>query len=108
MLPGIHFHMEQDNHKHIQHHVVKLKFSAAQPLANTTLIQSISEKLSRENYIPWKAQVLAAVRGARLDGFLDGSATAPRKPLRSAKLTTPRRLRRILHMHHGMRRINNC
>jgi hypothetical protein len=42
-------------------------------MANTTLIQSISEKLSSENYILWKAHVLAAVRGARLDGFLNGS-----------------------------------
>jgi hypothetical protein len=30
----------------------------------TTLGQSVFEKLSRENYILWKAQVLAAVRGA--------------------------------------------
>jgi hypothetical protein len=53
--------------------------SAAQPSANTTLTQSISEKLSRENYILWKAQVLAVVRGARLDGFLDGSTSASSK-----------------------------
>jgi hypothetical protein len=50
-------------------------------MANTTLIQSISEKLSSENYILWKAHVLAAVRGARLDGFLNGSAIAPSKTL---------------------------
>jgi hypothetical protein len=37
------------------------------------------EKLSRENYILWKAQVLAAVRGARLSEFLDESASVPSK-----------------------------
>jgi hypothetical protein len=39
----------------------------------TTLGQSVSEKLSRENYILWKAQVLAAVRGA--PSFLLNSVT---------------------------------
>jgi hypothetical protein len=45
----------------------------------TTLGQSISEKLSGENYILWKAQVLAVVRGVRLHGYLDGLITAPSK-----------------------------
>jgi hypothetical protein len=44
---------------------------------SSALGQAVSEKLSRENYILWKAQVLAAVRGARLSGFLDGTTPAP-------------------------------
>jgi hypothetical protein len=55
--------------------------SAAQPSSNTTLIQSISKKLSHENYILWKAQVLTTVHGACLDGFLNGTTTAPSKTL---------------------------
>jgi hypothetical protein len=49
------------------------------PTMTTTLGQSISEKLSSENYILWKAQVLAVVRGAHLHGYLDGSTTTPSK-----------------------------
>jgi hypothetical protein len=44
-------------------------------MANS-LGQSISKILLRENYILWKAQVLAAVRGAQLYGYLDGTASA--------------------------------
>jgi hypothetical protein len=42
--------------------------SAAQPSANTILTQSIFKKLSRENYILWKAQVLAAIHRPHLVG----------------------------------------
>jgi hypothetical protein len=37
----------------------------------------ISEKLVKGNFILWQAQVLPAIRGARLTGYLDGSAEAP-------------------------------
>jgi hypothetical protein len=53
--------------------------SLVQPSA--PLGQSVSEKLTRENYILWKTQVLVAIRGARLDGFLDGSASVPNKTI---------------------------
>jgi hypothetical protein len=50
--------------------------------SSTTLGQPIvSKKLTRENYILWKAQVLTAIRGARLDEFLDGSASVPNKTI---------------------------
>jgi hypothetical protein len=52
----------------------------------TTLGQSVSEKLSRENYILWKAQVLASVRGARHDGYLDGLTSAPSKTIQVQQL----------------------
>jgi hypothetical protein len=38
-----------------------------------SLWQSASKKLSRENFILWKAQILTAVRGALLYGYLDGT-----------------------------------
>jgi hypothetical protein len=35
------------------------------------------EKLSKSNYAQWKAQVRAAMRGARLQGFLSGDNKPP-------------------------------
>ena len=37
----------------------------------------ISEKLSKTNHSMWKAQILAAVRGSRLVGYLTGANAAP-------------------------------
>ena len=37
----------------------------------------ISEKLSKANHAMWKAQILAAVRGSRLVGYLTGANAAP-------------------------------
>ncbi|CAN6360802.1 unnamed protein product [Urochloa humidicola] len=37
----------------------------------------ISEKLTRDNFLLWKAQILPAIKGARLIGILDGSSKAP-------------------------------
>ncbi|XP_062203134.1 uncharacterized protein LOC133905394 [Phragmites australis] len=37
----------------------------------------VSEKLGKQNHALWSAQVLAAIRGARLDGYIDGTAAAP-------------------------------
>jgi hypothetical protein len=36
----------------------------------------VSEKLTRDNYMLWKAQVLPTVRGAQLMGYLDGTLGA--------------------------------
>nr|AAK02020.2 Putative gag-pol polyprotein [Oryza sativa]AAP52036.1 retrotransposon protein, putative, Ty1-copia subclass [Oryza sativa Japonica Group] len=38
---------------------------------------TVSEKLTKSNYVLWRAQVLAALRGAQMAGFLDGSTKAP-------------------------------
>jgi hypothetical protein len=43
----------------------------------STLLRPVSEKLSKNNHALWKAQVCAAVRGARLQGFLTGENKAP-------------------------------
>jgi hypothetical protein len=39
----------------------------------------VTEKLTRDNYILWRAQVLPPIRGAQLEGILDGSVPAPPK-----------------------------
>jgi hypothetical protein len=41
----------------------------------------VSEKLTRENYLLWRAQVLPAIRAAQFEGFLDGSEIEPPKKL---------------------------
>ncbi|CAN6318271.1 unnamed protein product [Urochloa humidicola] len=41
----------------------------------------VSEKLNKSNLSLWKLQVLPAVRGAQLEGFLDGTNPAPPKDL---------------------------
>ena len=38
-----------------------------------------SEKLTKTNYILWKAQVMPGLRGAQVTGLLDGSDVAPPK-----------------------------
>jgi hypothetical protein len=37
----------------------------------------VSEKLSKNNMQLWKLQVLPTIRGAQLEGYLDGSVTTP-------------------------------
>ncbi|KAK1666988.1 hypothetical protein QYE76_055147 [Lolium multiflorum] len=44
-----------------------------------SLGESVSEKLTSENFMIWKAQVMPAIRGAQLQGFLDGSVEEPEK-----------------------------
>jgi hypothetical protein len=39
--------------------------------------QPISEKFTKLNHPTWRAQVLAAIRDARLEGFLTGKTEAP-------------------------------
>ncbi|WVZ67619.1 hypothetical protein U9M48_016671 [Paspalum notatum var. saurae] len=42
----------------------------------------ISEKLTRENYLLWKAQIMPAIRSAQLVGILEGTTKAPAKTLK--------------------------
>lgn len=37
----------------------------------------ITEKLNKTNHALWKAQVLSTIRGARLEGFINGKTVAP-------------------------------
>lgn len=43
----------------------------------TSLSLPVGEKLNKTNYFLWQAQVLPAIRGAQLEGILDGSMPAP-------------------------------
>jgi hypothetical protein len=43
----------------------------------TINLMSVCEKLSHDNHVLWKAQVLAVLRGAQLVGFLDDTNKAP-------------------------------
>jgi len=45
----------------------------------------VSEKLTRENYILWKAQVMPAIRGSNLVAILDGTLQAPRATMKVVK-----------------------
>lgn len=51
--------------------------TSASVLANPWFGIAVTEKLSRTNHAMWKAQILAAVRGAHLEGHLTGSTSAP-------------------------------
>jgi hypothetical protein len=53
--------------------------------ATNSIGQLVSEKLCRENYILWKAQVLATMRGAHLYEFLDGTSKAPDEMIQVAQ-----------------------
>jgi hypothetical protein len=46
-------------------------------LSLTMFLPPVSEKLSRTNHQSWKAQVLAALRGAQLADWLDANAEPP-------------------------------
>jgi hypothetical protein len=43
-------------------------------MSNPLLSNTISEKLTKANYVVCKAQILAVLRGARLEGYLMTSA----------------------------------
>jgi hypothetical protein len=45
----------------------------------------VYEKLSRDNFLLWKAQVLPPIRGAQLDDILDGTEAAPAKTIEDDK-----------------------
>jgi hypothetical protein len=57
------------------------------PMASSSSNQIInlgsppSDKLTRANYLGWRAQVLPAIRNARLLGLLDGTDAAPPETL---------------------------
>ncbi|CAN6209658.1 unnamed protein product [Urochloa humidicola] len=44
---------------------------------SSLLGQSITKKLTKSNFVQWKAQVLPVLQGVQLEGYLDGSNVAP-------------------------------
>jgi hypothetical protein len=51
--------------------------ASSSPAPTAIPLMPVSEKLARGNHTVWKAQVVAALRGAQLYGFLDGTSIAP-------------------------------
>jgi hypothetical protein len=45
--------------------------------STSSLGHLISEKLTRDNFILWKAQVIPIVHGAQLFGYQDGTTAEP-------------------------------
>lgn len=41
----------------------------------------ISDKLTKTNLVLWEAQVLPAIRGAQLEGYLNGTTPPPEKEI---------------------------
>lgn len=51
--------------------------SSSSSSSSSSLGQPVSEKLSQDNFLLWKAQVVPIVRGAQLFGYLDGTEKEP-------------------------------
>jgi hypothetical protein len=51
--------------------------SSSSTMVNPLLSNPIFEKLTKANHVVWKAQILAVLRGARLEGYLTGAISAP-------------------------------
>jgi hypothetical protein len=47
----------------------------------TVVLQPMADKLSKSNHTVWRAQVLATLRGAHLEGFVTGKKKAPVKEI---------------------------
>nr|CAE05450.3 OSJNBa0073E02.10 [Oryza sativa Japonica Group] len=71
--------------------------SSSSTLSSSAVLgHPVSEKLSRDNFLVWRAQVLPAVRGAQLTGYLDGTKEVP-----SPEITVEKK-----PIHSGLRMIN--
>jgi hypothetical protein len=65
----LHISIRYPEPKGIASHLFFSMASSTSSSSVSALVQGVSEKLSRENYLMWKAQVLTPVRGARLSSF---------------------------------------
>jgi hypothetical protein len=50
--------------------------SSSSPTIPASLSILVSEKLTRDNFRLWHAQVVLVIRAAQLEGFIDGSKKA--------------------------------
>jgi hypothetical protein len=77
--------------------------SYSTPAVPASLSIAISEKLTRDNYRLWRAQVLPVIRAAQLEGFIDVSKRAPEKTLEvkkdSKKVVVPNPEYVTWHLH---------
>ena len=63
--------------------------SSTAEIINPLVGQAVSEKLAKGNYQLWKMQVLAAVRGVRLEGYLTGAAAALATTIKDKDVDVP-------------------
>jgi hypothetical protein len=56
-------------------------------MANPLLGNSISEKLTKANYVVWKAHIQAVLQGAHLEGHLIGAIKAPPEKIQEKETT---------------------
>jgi hypothetical protein len=54
-------------------HIQSMASSSSNPAVSASLSIPASEKLTKDNYRLWRAQVLPAICAAQLEGFIDGS-----------------------------------
>jgi hypothetical protein len=54
-------------------HIQSMASSSSNPAVSASLSIPASEKLTKDNYRLWRAQVLPAICAAQLKGFIDGS-----------------------------------
>ena len=59
--------------------------SSSTAAASTMFSIPVTERLTRDNFLVWRAQVLPAIRGSRLMGILDGSVVQPSMMIRVEK-----------------------
>jgi hypothetical protein len=59
--------------------------SSSTPNIPASLSIPVSEKLTREKFQLWHAQVVPAIRAAQLEGFIKGTERAPMKTLKVEK-----------------------
>ena len=61
--------------------------SSSHPIPLTHIHHLITIKLTRENYLLWKAQIVPYLRDQHLYGFLDGSRSVPSSTITNTSST---------------------
>jgi hypothetical protein len=57
--------------------------TSSSPAPTAIPLMPVSEKLARDNHTVWKAQVVVALRGTQLYGFLDGTSIKPAEQIKA-------------------------
>jgi hypothetical protein len=57
--------------------------TSSSPAPTVIPLMPVSEKLTRDNHTVWKAQMVAALRGTQLYGFLDGISIKPAEQIKA-------------------------
>jgi hypothetical protein len=60
-----------------EHKIQSSDMASSSTIAGALYANAINERLTKANHITWKAQVLAVLHGARLDGHVTSAVTEP-------------------------------